>query len=141
MPFDLHPDLARDSLPLGRFDLCEARMMDDAAYPWFLLVPQKADLRDTIDLIAADHAKLWEESRTFSLALMRAFAGEKLNVAALGNMTPQLHIHHVVRYTADPAWPGPIWGVVPMQPLDADAIAARHAKLREHLPETFIWRI
>ena len=79
-----------------------------------MLVPERKDIRDAIDLSEADHETLWAESRSFSSAIMKIFSGEKLNVAALGNMTPQLHIHHIVRYASDPAWPGPIWGKQPL---------------------------
>ena len=133
--FELHPDLDRDSHPVARLPLCDIRVMDDATYPWFLLVPRRPDLRDPVDLEGSDYARMWEESRHLGIAMMRAFAGEKLNVAALGNMTPQLHIHHVVRFASDPAWPGPIWGVVPMQPLTDAERERRTAALLEHLPE------
>lgn len=122
MTFKLHPDLIRDGIHMGDFTLCRVLLINDAAYPWFVLVPRRESLRDPIDMTDADHALLWEESRVFSNAIMTIFSGEKLNVAALGNMTPQLHIHHIVRYAADPAWPGPIWGKQPMTPYSgADA--------------------
>ena len=135
MPFKLHSDLVRDSHPLDVpwLELCEARIVDDSAYPWFLLVPQVEGARDTIDLSPIDHAKMWEESCRFSTAIMAAFSGHKLNVAALGNMTPQLHLHHVVRFTSDPAWPGPIWGVQPMTPYGEGELEAVREKLLEHL--------
>lgn len=110
MSFTLHADLKRDGIPIGRFALCQVLLINDAHYPWFVLVPQQDGISDTIDLNKKDHAILWEESRIFSKAIMAAFEGQKLNVAALGNMTPQLHIHHIVRYKSDAAWPGPIWG-------------------------------
>lgn len=111
MAFELHPDLSRDGIEMGSFSLCRVLLINDSAYPWFVLVPQREGIRDTIDLSEADYQTLWSESRTLSVAIMAAFNGEKLNVAALGNITPQLHLHHVVRFAADPAWPGPIWGV------------------------------
>ena len=135
MRFDLHPDLLRDTHPVTSWPLCDIRIMDDATYPWFVLVPRRADIRDTIDLDPADHARLWRESAAFSRAAMEAFAGEKLNVAALGNMTPQLHVHHVVRYATDPAWPGPIWGKVPMAPYSEAALEAAISRLAPHLEE------
>ena len=121
--FELHPDLLRDTHPVVELELCDLRIMDDATYPWFVLVPRRDGISDTIDLSEGDHARLWAESRRVSRVLMEVFAGDKLNVAALGNMTPQLHVHHVVRYTADPAWPGPIWGKVPMRPYEEAALA------------------
>jgi len=116
MNFQLHPDLVRDGIPVGDFPLCKVLLINDAAYPWFVLVPKRASISDTIDLERADYAALWEESRIFSAAIMAGFNGEKLNVAALGNMTPQLHIHHIIRFKSDAAWPGPIWGKQPMTP-------------------------
>ena len=116
MTFNLHPDLSRDGIYLGSFPLCQVLLINDSAYPWFVLVPQRENIRDTIDLSKSDYEALWTESRTLSIAIMKLFDGEKLNVAALGNITPQLHLHHVVRFAADPAWPGPIWGVQPLQP-------------------------
>ncbi len=118
MGFELHPDLARDGIYLGRFSLCQVLLINDSAYPWFVLVPQRKNIRDTIDLTESDFDELWAESRALSVAIMKVFEGEKLNVAALGNITPQLHLHHVVRFASDPAWPGPIWGVQPLTPYD-----------------------
>ncbi len=113
---NLHPQLASDTIYLGRFKLCHFLLANDANYPWFVLVPERDHVSDTIDLTAADHATLWDESRRFGQGIMAAFAGEKLNVAALGNVTPQLHVHHIVRYKSDPAWPEPIWSKHPLQP-------------------------
>ena len=97
MKFELHPDLKRDGLAIGRFPLCHVLLINDQAYPWFVLVPGRVNIRDTIDLNLDDYQSLWAESREFGTAIMQVFRGEKLNVAALGNVTPQLHVHHVVR--------------------------------------------
>ena len=112
----------RDGIPMGRFALCQVLLINDQNYPWFVLVPQRTNARDTIDLSREDHHLLWSESRAFGTAIMREFQGEKLNVAALGNVTPQLHVHHVVRFAADPAWPGPIWGKQPLKPYDPSGV-------------------
>ena len=138
MSFHLHPDLVRDTLPVGTFPLCEVRIMDDTTYPWFVLVPQRAGIVETIDLSPEDYCQLWKESRMFSTAIMAAYQGHKLNVAALGNMTPQLHIHHIVRYCDDPAWPGPIWGKVPMEPHSPEALGKRLDALLPRLPEGIV---
>jgi len=122
MTFELHPDLIRDGIDMGSFKLCRVLLINDSGYPWFVLVPQKPGISDTIDLTPEDYAQMCEESRIFSAAIMEGFNGEKLNVAALGNMTPQLHIHHIVRYKNDAAWPGPIWGKHPMKPYDEAGI-------------------
>ncbi len=135
MRFELHPDLQRDGIEIGCLSLCRILLINDSQYPWFVLVPERWGVRDTIDLNPADYQQLWEESRIFSLAIMNAFNGDKLNVAALGNMTPQLHIHHIVRYHDDPAWPGPIWGRHPMTPYSEIAIAETKKKLLKALAE------
>jgi len=104
MSFTLHPDLQRDGIAMGSFPLCEVLLINDA--------------------------RLWTESRIFSKAIMAAFDGEKLNVAALGNMTPQLHIHHIVRYKSDAAWPGPIWGKQALKPYSDENISEIRARLK-----------
>ena len=118
MSFTLHPDLKRDGIPIGKFPLCQVLLINDANYPWFVLVPQLENLRECIDLDEEEYQTFWSESRALSVGIMKAFDGEKLNVAALGNMTPQLHVHHIVRYSHDVAWPAPIWGKHPMTPYD-----------------------
>ena len=137
MTFELHPDLKRDGIKMEDFPLCRVLLINDAAYPWFVLVPRRADIRDTIDLSPQDHLQLWKESHIFGAGIMTAFKGEKLNVAALGNMTPQLHIHHIVRYATDAAWPGPIWGVKPLQAYEDDQVGAIKSKLKAHAIEGF----
>ena len=122
MSFLLHADLQRDGIAVGRFPLCLVLLINDQAYPWFVLVPQRENRCDLIDLSPADYQTLWSESRAFGLGIMQSFAGEKLNVAALGNVTPQLHLHHIVRYASDPAWPAPIWGKQPLTPYDEKGI-------------------
>ena len=84
--------------------------MNDANYPWFILVPQRQGIREIFELSEADQQQLMVESSTLSKAIAGHFKADKINVAALGNMVPQLHIHHIVRYTTDPAWPAPVWG-------------------------------
>ncbi len=96
-----------------------------------MLVPERGGISDTTDLTDADHARLWAESRLFGRGIMTAFAGDKLNVAALGNVTPQLHVHHIVRYRTDPAWPAPIWGKHPLQPYTDAGLAAVRDKVRK----------
>ena len=134
MTFNLHPDLERDGIVIGYFPLSLVLMINDKTYPWFVLVPQRAGIIDAYQLTEADHDQLTRESRSLSRALMASSNGKKMNVAALGNMTPQLHIHHVVRFESDPAWPGPIWGVHPMIPMDDDEIRDRVLSLRSENP-------
>ena len=109
--FELHSQLQKDTLPLGRFSLCRLLLMNDANYPWFILVPERENVREIHELGDADRHQLWEESVELSRVLTTLFKPDKLNIAALGNQVPQLHVHHIVRYTHDPAWPQPVWGL------------------------------
>lgn len=126
---EIHPQLAADCKLLGRFPLCHLLLMNDRNYPWFILVPDRADIREIYQLEAADRKQLLDESCLLSEFLMSAFSGDKLNVAALGNQVPQLHLHHVVRYASDPAWPAPIWGKHPALPYSAEALDDMRIKL------------
>ena len=115
-PFELHPQLAKDSIWLADWPLCQVRLINDQNYPWFLLVPRRIGARDIIDLTDDDQMLLWQESRKLSLWLRQQFQPEKLNVAALGNLVPQLHLHHIARFSYDAAWPAPVWGRQPAAP-------------------------
>ena len=110
---EIHPQLANDCVLLGRLPLCHLLLMNDCHYPWFILVPARKEIREIYQLDAGDRRQLLDESCQLSEFLMEAYAGEKLNVAALGNQVPQLHLHHLVRFASDPAWPSPIWGKHP----------------------------
>jgi len=119
---DIHPQLSADCVVLGQLPLCHLLLMNDCHYPWFILVPRRAGLREIFQLDAGDRRQLLHESCELSEFLMEAYSGDKLNVAALGNLVPQLHLHHIVRYTADPAWPAPVWGRHPAEPYTPPAI-------------------
>jgi len=108
--FVCHERLAADSVLLGRSRLCEVRLINDRTWPWVLLVPAVPGIREIYELDQTRQQRLMEESCLLGQGMMEAFAGDKLNVAALGNMVPQLHVHHIVRHQGDPAWPGPVWG-------------------------------
>jgi diadenosine tetraphosphate (Ap4A) HIT family hydrolase len=114
--FTLHPQLAKDCFVIGQFSLCQLLLMNDRKYPWFILVPQRENISEIYQLGTADQTQLWRESAELSEILARQFAADKMNIAALGNVVPQLHIHHIVRYQNDPAWPAPIWGKLPAEP-------------------------
>jgi diadenosine tetraphosphate (Ap4A) HIT family hydrolase len=137
--FELHPRLAADTFVLGDFPLCRLLLMNDAQYPWCILVPRRENAREIYLLDERDQQSLLRESAALSRAMMDAFAGHKLNVAALGNVVPQLHVHHIVRYPADAAWPGPVWGRHAPKPYGADERAACLAVLRPHLPADLAW--
>ncbi len=112
----LHPRLAADCLTLGDLPLCRVLIMNDRQYPWLILVPRRPDIREAHELDEEDYSQLWLESRITGQVMMAELQGHKLNIAALGNLVPQLHLHHVVRFENDPAWPGPVWGVRPPEP-------------------------
>jgi len=130
---ELHPRLAQDCLILGRFPLCYLLLMQDANYPWFILVPDRDGIREIHHLHEQDQQQLLRESMCLSRALEQAFAPDKLNIAALGNVVPQLHVHHIVRYQSDPAWPAPVWGYQPTEPYQADALATVVGKITSAL--------
>lgn len=129
MAFELHPDLQRDGIPIGRFTLSQVLLINDSNYPWFVLVPQLENLRECIDLTEEEYQMFWSESRAFSTGIMSVFSGDKLNIAALGNMTPQLHVHHIVRYVNDAAWPAPIWGKHSLKPYNETGLHEVREKL------------
>lgn len=123
MSFTVATELARDSYHLTDWPLCEVRVMDDGQFPWFLLVPKVADVREVIDLSEDDQLQLLRESRFLCHWLKAEYQPDKLNVAALGNVVPQLHIHHIARFQNDVAWPAPVWGRQPMQALNEGEVA------------------
>ena len=131
--FKLHPRLAQDSSVIGDFPLCRLLLMNDANYPWFILVPRRTEVREIFELEHQDQKQLLEESSHLSQVLSKIFQADKLNVAALGNIVPQLHIHHIVRYQTDQAWPNPIWGAFPAQPYTERARQETCAGLIDHL--------
>ncbi|MCC0054445.1 MAG: HIT domain-containing protein [Rhodobiaceae bacterium] len=114
--FALDPRLAADTLPVAELGLCSLRLMNDAGYPWLILVPRRAGLADLIDLEPADRATLAAEVDAVSCALKAHTGCHKLNVAALGNVVRQLHVHVIARFETDPAWPAPVWGKAPAKP-------------------------
>ncbi|WP_448954239.1 HIT family protein [Labrys neptuniae] len=121
--FTLHPQIIADSIAVGDLPLCHLRLMNDAGFPWLLLIPKRAEISEIIELDAAERAVLIEEIATVSQVLKSLTGCDKLNVAALGNMVTQLHIHVIARFKGDPAWPKPVWGQVPARPY-AEAVAA-----------------
>jgi diadenosine tetraphosphate (Ap4A) HIT family hydrolase len=120
--FRLHPQLAKDCFVIGQFPLCQLLLMNDQNYPWFILVPQREDISEIYQLTAADQMMLWRESTDLAEVLARHFAADKMNVAALGNVVPQLHLHQIVRYRHDPAWPAPVWGKLPAVPYSEEGL-------------------
>ena len=124
--WQLHPQLANDTVPVIELPLCEVRLMDDANHPWLVLVPRIADMVEIIDLAPAQRVQLTAEIDAACRALKALFKPDKLNVAALGNLVPQLHVHVIARYEDDIAWPRPVWG---------------NATARSYAPEALIERV
>jgi diadenosine tetraphosphate (Ap4A) HIT family hydrolase len=132
-PFELHPHLAADTAPVCDLPLCRVLLMDDARFPWLILVPRVADAVEIVDLPEADQVTLIREIGAASRAVRAVAPCDKLNVGALGNIVTQLHIHVVGRVVGDPAWPGPVWGSGPARPYDDGWRAAMAAALRGEL--------
>ena len=108
--FSLDPRLQQDTLAVGDFPLCRLLLMNDAQFPWLILVPRRADVSEVFDLDAADQLALWQETTALATVLKDGFAADKMNVATLGNMVSQLHMHVIVRRREDAVWPAPVWG-------------------------------
>lgn len=131
--FRLHPQLAHDCAVVGDLGLSRLLLLDDCRYPWLLLVPRRPDLRELFDLDRATRTLLFDEACLVGEMLLHEFGGDKLNVAALGNLVEQLHVHVVSRRRDDPAWPGPVWGHSPPLRYDPDALDRRLARVRQAL--------
>lgn len=108
--FTLDPRLEKDTIHLGEFPLCRVLLMNDARYPWVILVPRGVGLTECFQLNEAEQAQLTKESSFVAQSLKELVQADKMNVAALGNVVSQLHVHHVARYQADETWPAPVWG-------------------------------
>lgn len=113
MSFALHPRLEADTLVLGELPLCRVLLCLDGRYPWVILVPRREGVREIHGLSVRDRATLMEEQAAVAAAMQAALSADKMNVAALGNMVPQLHVHVIARFEGDDAWPGAIWGAHP----------------------------
>lgn len=133
MMFELHTQLIKDSATLGDLTLSRVLLCNDAQYPWVILVPRRADVVELFQLTRIDQQQLLDEISTVSAALAGHFRADKMNIAALGNVVPQLHVHVIARFNDDPAWPRPIWGIAPAQPYGDEALQQRLAELEELL--------
>ena len=121
----LHPQLADDTVPVMELRLCEVRLMDDANHPWLVLVPKVVDAVELIDLTPSQRTLLNAEIAIASRALKTLFKPDKLNVAALGNLVPQLHVHVIARFHDDIAWPRPVWGAADARPYEPEELIER----------------
>ena len=131
--WSLDPQLARDSATVGDLPLCQVRLMHDANYPWLLLVPRRRAVTEIIDLAEADRAQLMREVAYSADALKNHTGCDKINVAAIGNVVAQLHVHVIARFRSDAAWPKPVWGFAPARAYDESDRQKFVAVMRERL--------
>ena len=132
--WSLHPQLARDTATVGDLPLSRLLAMNDANFPWVILVPRRPAAVEIVDLDEADRMRLMTEIAQVSTALKQLTACDKLNVAAIGNVVPQLHVHVVARRKDDLAWPRPVWGAVPARPYGATELQSLVTALRGVIP-------
>lgn len=128
--FTLHSQLQADTVVVGQFELCLVLLHKDSHYPWCILVPQRPQVEEIFHLDSADRLRLMDESCHLAEVMHDCFAPNKMNIAALGNQVPQLHVHHIARFREDAAWPNPIWGAVPPKPYSEAALRERVERLR-----------
>lgn len=129
--FILHPRLEADTIPVKQLGLSRLLLMNESNWPWLILVPERNDIREIHQLDTTEHLVLIEEIAYVSETMENLFAPTKINVAALGNLVPQLHIHIIARFENDAAWPRPVWGACPPAPYAPDALMARLKLLHE----------
>lgn len=127
--FRLHPRLEADTHPLTDLVLCRVRLMDDARFPWLILVPRRAGISEVHELTQEDQTNLWREATSLGQGMKAALDGDKLNLATLGNQVPQLHVHVILRRKSDAAWPAPVWGFGEPRPYTAEGFE----EMRQHL--------
>ncbi|MCQ9616092.1 HIT family protein [Paenalcaligenes niemegkensis] len=125
--FSLHPTLAADTIEIGELSLCKVLLINDQQYPWLILVPKRPDISEIFELNAEDQQQLWTETTAVAKALSVYSKADKMNIATLGNMVPQLHMHIIARHKSDAAWPAPVWGKVPAKPYSAEQAHAQKA--------------
>jgi diadenosine tetraphosphate (Ap4A) HIT family hydrolase len=130
----LHPQLFRDTASLGDLPLSRVLVMNDANYPWLILVPRKTDITEVIDLDEGEQTQLMREATLAARALREVTECHKLNIAALGNEVPQLHVHVIARFRHDAAWPNPVWGKVTAKAYAREERDRFMAALRERIP-------
>lgn len=131
--FTLHPTLAADTVEIGELPLCKALLLNDQRFPWVVLVPKRPNIREVFELTSTEQEQLWTETSETAKRLNTHYQADKMNVAALGNMVPQLHMHIIVRYEKDAAWPSPVWGSGAAQPYSEEALALQKETLAKLL--------
>lgn len=135
--FVLDSRLQQDTLPLGDFPLSRLLLMNDANYPWFILVPRREDVSELFQLDPEDQQELWREATSLAEVLKDTFNADKMNLANLGNVVSQLHVHVIVRRRDDAAWPAPVWGRHPAVPYTPEQLQVIRDKLEMALDDGF----
>lgn len=135
--FVIDSQLRADTVWLGDYPLSTLLLMNDAQYPWFILVPRREDVSELFQLDAADQQQLWRETTQLAEVLKDCFAADKMNVATLGNVVSQLHMHVIVRRRGDISWPAPVWGRHPAQAYTVEQLEAIKVRLRTVLTDDF----
>lgn len=131
--FKLAEQLEKDTALVGELSLCQVLLMNDAQYPWVILVPKRADKVELLDLSDEDYLQYCLESKQVCRVMQTIYQPDKLNVAAIGNVVSQLHIHHVARYNKDATWPAPVWGKLPPKAYSDSEQQEHLVKLRQAL--------
>ncbi|MCF4994321.1 HIT domain-containing protein [Pseudomonas syringae] len=135
--FALDPQLEKDTLTIGDFPLSRLLLSNDANYPWFILVPRREAISELFQLDVTDQQQLWNETTALAELLKDLFEADKMNVATLGNVVSQLHMHVIVRKRDDAAWPAPVWGKHPARPYTAEQVTAIRERLRPVMIDHF----
>lgn len=133
MTFQVHPQLHQDSIEIGQFSLCQLRLINDSQYPWFILVPEITNVTEIYQLLEKDQTLLQQESSFLVRKLSNIYKADKMNIASIGNLVPQLHIHHIVHYKKDIAWPAPVWGKYDAIPYSEQQLEEIKCQIKEAL--------
>jgi diadenosine tetraphosphate (Ap4A) HIT family hydrolase len=131
--WSLDSQIERDSVMIGELPLCQVRLMNDANFPWLLLVPRRQNASEITDLVEAEQAQLMREVALAVRALKDETACHKINVAAIGNVVAQLHVHVVARFRTDVAWTKPVWGFMPARAYENAAMERLLIAVRQRL--------
>ncbi|KRW60031.1 HIT family protein [Pseudomonas sp. TTU2014-080ASC] len=135
--FVIDSQLQKDTVLIGEFTLCSLLLMNDSQYPWFILVPRREDVSELFQLDLSDQQQLWKETTVLAEVLKDCFAADKMNVATLGNVVSQLHMHVIVRRKEDPSWPAPVWGNLPAKVYSSEELQTIRQRLRAVLTNDF----
>lgn len=135
--FILDTRLQEDTWLIGDFPLCRLLLSNDSNYPWFILVPRREGISELFQLDDADRQLMWAETTALAGVLKELFTADKMNVATLGNVVSQLHMHVIARYASDAAWPGPVWGKHPAKPYNEADVQVIRDKLKAGLGAGF----